>query len=435
LGGARFGGIEMDQRGTARSRVTLDPMELTISGLEAPTTERRAVEIVERKGLGHPDSLCDTLAEELSLALSRFYLEKFGLILHHNVDKVLLWGGAAEPAFGGGEVRKPIEIYLSGRATFEHRGITVPVAELAEVSSRRWLAANLHALDPARHVVIHTLVRPGSHDLVELYLRAAETGRWLANDTSIGVGYAPLSRLERCVLAVEQWLNSPEQRCCAPHIGEDVKVMGVRLGHRIELTVACAFVGRFVTDLADYARKKLALAAALSHEVANAAEGLDTSIALNAADDIEKGSVYLTVTGTSAEAGDDGQAGRGNRVNGLIAPYRPMTMESVAGKNPVTHVGKLYNIAAGLIAEKIIEALPAVASVEVYLVSRIGHPVAEPQRIELRIAAHDGQPPTDFSRELEAIVRDRLGRLGSLWRELLSGEVRFDRWPLRRGPA
>jgi S-adenosylmethionine synthetase len=70
---------------------------------------------------------------------------------------------------------------------------------------------------------------------------------------------------------------------------------------------------------------------------------------LNAAD-LNAGDVFLTVTGTSAEASDDGEVGRGNRTNGLITPYRFMTMEAAAGKTPVSHAGKLYNLAADKIA-------------------------------------------------------------------------------------
>jgi hypothetical protein len=61
-------------------------------------------EIVERKGPGHPDSLCDGISDAISRGLSRYYLDHFGTILHHNVDKVLLIGGRSKPAFGGGEI-------------------------------------------------------------------------------------------------------------------------------------------------------------------------------------------------------------------------------------------------------------------------------------------------------------------------------------------
>jgi S-adenosylmethionine synthetase len=87
-------------------------------------------------------------------------------------------------------------------------------------------------------------------------------------------------------------------------------------------------------------------------------------VVVNAADDLQAGSVYLTVTGTSAEAGDDGEAGRGNRVNGLITPYRPMTMESAAGKNPVTHVGKISNVCASLITQRQVTEIAEIAAVQ-----------------------------------------------------------------------
>ena len=58
------------------------------------------------------------------------------------------------------------------------------------------------------------------------------------------------------------------------------------------------------------------------------------------------GGMYLTVLGTSADGADGGQVGRGNRVNGLISLHRPMSTEAAAGKNPVSHVGKIYNLLA-----------------------------------------------------------------------------------------
>src|SRR3990172_10524758 len=106
-------------------------MDVTVDLLAAPGGDALPAEIVERKGLGHPDSLCDALVEEVSRALSAFYCERFGFILHHNVDKALLRGGAARPAFGGGEGLQPIDLYLAGRATADYKGAAVPVAQLA----------------------------------------------------------------------------------------------------------------------------------------------------------------------------------------------------------------------------------------------------------------------------------------------------------------
>ncbi len=197
---------------TTRSNISLCPA----------LYQDQAVEIVERKGIGHPDTICDALAEELSRTLCRHYLDHFGLVLHHNVDKALLWGGISRPAYGGGEIVEPMEIFLSGRATSEFKGETVPVDELALQSCTNWLQSNFHALDPATDVRIHSMIRPGSADLVELYLRQEKTGIALANDTSCGVGYAPLSELELTVLEVERTLNAPEIKRAHPETaGQD----------------------------------------------------------------------------------------------------------------------------------------------------------------------------------------------------------------------
>lgn len=400
-------------------------MDLSVGPIPAglPAGMAGGVELVEHKGIGHPDTICDSLAERLSVALCRHYLERFGAILHHNVDKALLWGGAARPAFGGGEVIEPIEIYLAGRAARDVAGEVVPVEELVVESARAWLREHLRALDPERHVKLHCLVRPGSADLVDLYQRQRRAGAWLANDTSFGAGYAPLSALESTVLAVAAELRRLGRDPAAPEVGEDVKVMGVRRGDALRLTVACAFVGRHLADLGRYV-DRLAHVGERVGAVARAAcpEARRVEVEVNAADDIPHERVYLTVTGTSAEAGDDGQVGRGNRVNGLITPYRPMTLEAAAGKNPVTHVGKLYNLAAHRVA-RAVAALEGVSEAQCFLVSRIGRPVREPEVIDVRLRTADGRPPAELAPAVEPIVAAALGGMDVLAAEILEGRV------------
>ena len=235
-------------------------MKLEVSQLESPPVGALPLEIVERKGMGHPDTICDALAEELSRTLSRHYLDRFGLILHHNVDKGLLCGGQARPAFGGGEVIQPIEIFLTGRATENVRGERVPLQELALESSRRWLRENLRHVDVDRYVRLHCHIRPGSAELTELFLRQHAARVPFANDTSCGVGYAPLDDLEQVVLQVERHLNSAAVKAACPASGEDIKVMGVRRGTDISLTVACAMVGRFIADMPAYHAAKAQVA-------------------------------------------------------------------------------------------------------------------------------------------------------------------------------
>ncbi len=387
-----------------------DAIPVAVSELDGTPVAAQPVEIVERKGLGHPDTLCDALAEEVSGALSRYYLERFGFVLHHNVDKVLLRGGAARAAFGGGEVLEPIEIYLAGRATREYRGAAVPVDSLAIEACRSWLRARLHALDAERHVRVHSLIRPGSADLVELFERQRHGAPRLANDTSMGVGYAPLSPLESAVLAAERALQQPP----AAERGEDVKVMGVRLDARSSLTVACAFVARHLRNVGAYLEARERARARVRGSLAGEAE-----VAINTADDPGAGSVYLTVTGTSAEAGDDGQTGRGNRANGLITPARPMTLESIAGKNPITHVGKLYNVAATRIAEALVATLDGAREAQVMLVSRIGHPIEEPQAVHVRLRAGGAGRVADLAPRAREIARTHVAAIGSFWEDLI----------------
>lgn len=409
-------------------------MDIAISGLPSPGPEGHAIEIVERKGLGHPDTICDGLAETVSLALCRAYRERFGAILHHNVDKVLLRGGEARPAFGGGEVISPIEIYLAGRATRSVKGTELPIEELAVDACRDWLQQRLPALDVARHVKFHVLLRPGSQDLVDLFMRQQRTGSVLANDTSCGVGYAPLTELERATYAVEQHLNSAAVRQDHPEIGADVKIMGVRQGRDLRFTVAAALIGAYVADITDYLDKKRLIVEA-ARGIVREITGRDAiSVAVNAADD-PPASVYLTVTGTSAEAGDDGEAGRGNRANGLITPYRPMTMESVAGKNPVNHVGKLYNLAAGLIAADLVSEVEGILAAQCLMVSEIGRPIEQPQIIDLQILPAQGASLAVMAPRAEDIVRRHLAGLHCLANDLLDGRLAFDRWPLGMAAA
>jgi len=399
-------------------------MNVSVTALEGPSPASLPLEIVERKGLAHPDTICDALAENLSVSLSRFYVERFGTILHHNVDKALLCGGAARAAFGGGEVLEPIEIYLAGRATAEFKGVKVPIDDIAVEASRKWLKENIRFLDPERHVRIYTRIRPTSSDLASLFAQSHGTAAPPANDTSLAVGYAPLDALESIVLAVEQRLNSREIKCALPAIGEDIKVMGARHGETIRLTVACAIIDRCVADLPDYFEKKAAvrdLALAAAREKTE----MRVEAEVNTADGNTAESVYLTVTGTSAEAGDDGQVGRGNRVNGLITPYRPMSIEAAAGKNPVTHVGKLYNVLAQRIAASIVGEIAGVEEAYCGLLSQIGRPINQPQLIDVKVRLSDPATLDALRPEIVVPTRAHVERVSTLWREVMAGTVQF----------
>ena len=396
---------------------------ISIGSLDFPKVSQQPVEIVERKGTGHPDTICDALAEELSIALSELYRKECGAIMHHNVDKALLIGGIAEPRFKGGEIISPIEVYLTGRAINELNGKRLPVEEIAIETAHRWIKENIPNLDISNHIIVIPKLKPGSKDLVELFERFQLKGEIpLANDTSFGTGYAPFDDVETIVYELERALNSKDFKKEHPYVGEDIKIMGVRNGDHIRITIAMAFVDKYVDSLKDYLEKK-EIVENYAYALAQKLTDKEVNIFLNTADEPENESVYITVTGTSAEAGDDGQVGRGNRVNGLITPYRPMSLEAAAGKNPVSHIGKIYNTAAMDLAERVVAEVEEVDEAYVYLVSQIGKPITEPQVCDVKLRTN--KDIKGIEEKVRKIAQEEIDKLPETWKKFLQRHFRL----------
>ncbi|NWF95542.1 MAG: methionine adenosyltransferase [Candidatus Thorarchaeota archaeon] len=399
-------------------------MNIEITRGEGLPVIQRRVEIVERKGKGHPDTLCDKAAEELSIKLSEYYLETFGRVLHHNVDKVLLAGGQSNARFGGGDVIEPIYLLLSGRAVdvvgkdFEKQ---VPVGKFAVHHTRDWLRQDLPHLDVNSDIIIDYKIRSGSTDLVGNFDVGVEVPR--CNDTSFGVAYAPLSPTEQLVLQSEHLLNDPKTKKKWPQIGEDIKVMGTRVGDHIHLQVAAAIISTETKDAHEYGNVMEGIKSMLL-DLAPKITDLPVEVDVNTADCPEEGLFYLTVTGTSAEHGDDGQVGRGNRANGLITPYRPMTLEAAGGKNPVSHVGKTYNVAAREIVERVAKEHPDLTQVYCYVVSQIGAPITRPQAVNVELYGDCNLSAVKAS--VESIAREVIDTLPDLWKGFV--KRRYQLW-------
>lgn len=386
-------------------------MEIIIEKSKDLPVRKSPIEIVERKGLGHPDTLCDRAAEEISIAFSQYYLKKFGRVLHHNIDKCLLVGGRSEVCFGGGKVTTPLHLIVVGRAVEKGENEKVPLEEIARETTHKWLSERMRYLSPEKNVVVETKIRTGSVDLRATF----DSTIPLANDTSIGVGFSPLTETESLVYKTEQFLNSPEVKQAYPMAGEDIKIMGIRIHDHINLTIAIAFISKFISSKEEYFKMKTSLLEYVRAFVKKQTS-CEVAIAINAADDFNKDICYLTVTGTSAECGDDGQVGRGNRANGLITPYRPMTLEATAGKNPITHTGKLYNLAANVISAEIAEN-PGFSEAECYLVSQIGKPITEPQIVHVK--AHSNLAKKTLEGRCMDIIKKHLNQMPQLWTGIL----------------
>ena len=394
--------------------------QIYIQEIKGPGVGDYEVEIVERKGLGHPDTICDSVMERISQALSQAYLQHYGRILHHNCDKGLLVAGKVERRLGGGRVLEPMRLVIGDRATLVEE---FDVAEMAVDSARSWLRENLPHVDPARHFTYQVELKGGSDELTGIF-RAGEK-ILPANDTSAAVGYAPLTETEGIVLEAEHFLNGGEFKRQYPASGTDVKVMGVRRGASVDLTVAMPLLDRYVDSERSYFRQKEEMVEVLTAHLRSRGSTLErVAVELNTLDRPGAGpaGMYLTVLGTSAEDADSGEVGRGNQVNGIIALNRPRGSEAAAGKNPISHVGKIYNVFTHQLAHQLHAEVAGLEQVLVWLCSRIGDPVNQPQMASVQVQLGKGVNLGDVKEPIRQLINGEFSRMAVFCEELAHGK-------------
>ena len=391
--------------------------------------EDQETEIVERKGLGHPDSISDGVAEHVSQALARAYLDRVGKVLHYNTDETQLVAGTSAPAYGGGEVVEPIYLLITGRATKEYaeyengqvvRHHTIPTEAIALRAARDYFAENFPEIDFGTELIVDVKLGEGSGDLQEVF---GEGGRQIpkANDTSFGVGHAPLTETEQIVLNAERELNgSFGDR--HPAIGQDVKVMGKREGDEIDVTLAVAMIDSHIDSLETY-KKRVATVREFVTDLAGRYTDREVTVHVNTADDYDHNSIFLTTTGTSAEQGDDGSVGRGNRANGLITPNRSMSMEATSGKNPVNHIGKIYNLLATQIAQAVVSEVDGLREIRIRLLSQIGQPIDDPHVADASLVTDEDVEISDVEEDVAAVVDRELADVSSVTQRVIDGEL------------
>jgi S-adenosylmethionine synthetase len=405
--------------------------DIFLSNIDTPL--KYSFEVVERKGLGHPDTLSDALAEELSRVYSKYTLSNFKAILHHNFDKVGLLGGSSHVEFGKGYMKSPIRVLLNGRASSKFGSIKIPVKEILESTALNFLLKRFPMLNPKTDIKVcynlSTTSSPGNveekskknfarrywfkprglHDLQELK-------NLCSNDTSSGCAFAPLSNTEKTVLDIERRLNSDKYRKNNPWIGSDIKVMATSINGELGITICVPQIADHVPDMNSYIRNIQQVRLDIINIAKKRFNEDKVSISINTRDKINSCELYLTATGSSIESGDEGLVGRGNRINGLITPCRPMSIEGVCGKNPVYHVGKIYNIAARSIAERINKEYEKY--VEVYIISQSGRFLTKPWKTIILI--ENGK--TDEENIL-SIVRSEIERMPEIKNSLLDGKI------------
>jgi S-adenosylmethionine synthetase len=392
---------------------------IIIEKIDFLPTEEREIEIVERKGLGHPDTICDLVCESVSQALSQYYLKRFGSVLHHNLDKGLLIAGRSQPKFGGGKILEKIKIIVAGRATDRVGKIKIPVKEIAERAVKNCLIEILNSSSGViKNFEISIDYKPGAANLQEVFRRSNKIA--LANDTSFGVAHGPLSKTEKLTLDVANLINSPKFIKKFPFVGRDIKVMTLRKKENVFVTFTIPYIDRFIKDVKEYFEVKEKMRGKIEKYIQRKFNFKSIKVFHNTLDNLKaerEEEIYLTVLGLSAEQGDDGQVGRGNRVSGLITPCREMSLEAAAGKN-VNHPGKLYQILAHLIAQEI-GKINGVKECSVRILSQIGKPLDQPQVASVKVIAKNFNRIKD---RIYKLVNEKFDNLPKIQLEIVRGK-------------
>lgn len=388
---------------------------------QLPISDQK-IEIVERKGLGHPDTICDSIMNQISIDLSKEYLKKFNTVLHHNTDKALLAAGEAEHKFNGGVIKKPMLLVIGDRATYMASGERISVDEIAISAAKKWFKENMRFVDPDEHVKYQVELKQVSEALSSIFKKGGDALG--ANDTSAVVGYAPMSDTEKTVLELEKFLNSKDFKKEFPESGEDIKVMGLRIGNELDITVSMAFIDRFIDSEHTYFRRKEEIEQKIKHFLEGKGRFSKMSVGFNTLDERGKGidGLYLTVLGTCADAADSGQVGRGNMINGVIPLNRPTSSEAAAGKNPVSHVGKIYNMLSFKISEEIYNKVSGLKEVYVWMLSQIGQPVDQPKIVAVQAMA-EKTLDEGMKKEIEEVVSSQLENIKEFCHELALGKI------------
>lgn len=403
-----------------------------------PRIDDTEYEIVERKGVGHPDTLCDTIAEKISQAYSRYCLSHYGVILRHMVDKIALSGGSAEVRFGGGEMKERVRLYLNCRFTRTFKNEAIPYLEIVRDTVYEHFKEVLPLLDLDRwlEIVDNTHFAPGPGVVCELDGSSRNERKFFfdvprqefavfhnnelrANDTSTAVAYSPLSTTERIVLFLERTLNGKSFKGLYPFVGTDIKVMARRMRRRVDLTVCVPLIAAHTPHREFYDEKIEFIAQTVERMVAERFEGYQFSVSLNTRDNPLKSDHYLTLTGSAIESGDEGVVGRGNRYNGVIPFMRHMSMEACCGKNPVYHIGKIYTVIGSQISEAIFNRLGV--ETYVYLTSQIGRNLSSPWSVYVEACGSAvDQAQCQIFKE---IVAESLANASSTTQKLVRGEI------------
>lgn len=397
-------------------------------------------EVVETKGKGHPDNICDTLAEKISSNYSKYCIKNYGMILRHMIDKLSILGGGSKVHFGKGEMTAPIKILINGRFTDRYKEEKIDYMNIVINTIKDYFKELFPLLDVEKYLVIvdntHHNEGPGvvynndgtTNNERKTFFEAIDEKDILkhnnfqrCNDTSTTVSYYPMSKLEKTVLNIEKVLNSQEYKNNNPWVGNDIKVMGIKKEQKIEITSCVPLISLYVSDLNNYKNKIKMIKVDIEKIIRKEFPNNELLIFLNTRDNYERNDLYLTAIGSAIESGDEGAVGRGNRSRGIIPFNRNFSMEAPCGKNPVYHTGKLFTAIGDNISKKIFERYD-IENV-VFCTTKMGDSIIEPWNISIEL---NSKVSEEIKIEIDNLVKEEINNHKTITNDLILEKLKLN---------
>ncbi|PIQ91690.1 MAG: hypothetical protein COV70_02450 [Parcubacteria group bacterium CG11_big_fil_rev_8_21_14_0_20_39_22] len=361
-------------------------------------------EIVERKGVGHPDSLADALSNEISVYFSKHCIDNFGIILHHNFDKLYIGGGNFTNNFGTCDRLKPIMVQVNGRISDRFGRNMIEIESIQKKAVENYLCKVLPNITKDDLVVISNATqfhRNPRRFSPRNRRDVPDADRPMANDTSLCVSHWPPTATESLVYRLEKYFwERTDDGYLTPRfteIGGDIKVFAIREDKHIDIIMSVPTLSEktksfkhYLELIYDYKSKLTVIA----KEIVSPLD-MTVSIEIN-----PQKNPYMLGIGSCIECGEEGVVGRGNSILGIIAPNRCGTQESWAGKNPVYHTGRVWGYLTAKLAQSISTRLNVKCSVSA--ITQCGDSLIPPKVLHISSEEHIGH------NELEEVVKSEL---------------------------
>jgi S-adenosylmethionine synthetase len=100
-----------------------------------------------------------------------------------------------------------------------------------------------------------------------------------------------------------------------------------------------------------------------------------------------------------------------------------MSMEATSGKNPVNHIGKIYNLLSTEIARSVVDEVDGIRDLRVRLLSQIGQPIDRPQVADANVVTEPGVDLNAVEDDIVRIVDRELADVRSISERAIQGEL------------